>query len=137
MAIKQTVMKRWEKQLNNTVDSESKTRYKNITNAKNPWARKDVMLEREDERMIAQMRAGSCPLFRSYLYHIKEVPSPLCQRCSKVEDEEHVVCICPKWAKERAEILGDSVKIQILAHSPQKVTQFIHAIQANGYKPRD
>ena len=54
--------------------------------------------------MLVQMRTGKIGL-KSYLYKIKASDTKLCS-CGGVENVQHVLLQCPRWAGLREKYLG-------------------------------
>eukprot|EP00662_Eupelagonemidae_sp_cell21_P058039 gene58039-biopygen21819 len=50
---------------------------------------------RGQERVIAQLRAGKCPITAQYQHRIEQCDSPACECGAAVEDVEHLVLRCP------------------------------------------
>lgn len=60
-------------------------------------------LSRPDATLVAQLRSGHCPL-NSYLKRFQAVESPLCDLCKQVEDVDHFLLQCRKFAGLRRDL---------------------------------
>jgi ribonuclease HI len=92
-------------------------------------------LTRGQERVIAQLRAGKCPIVAEYLHLIKEADSPRCPQCpAPVEDVHHLICECPAYGKPRLDLfaLEKACDLTILARRPARVMAFLRAIRREG-----
>lgn len=69
-------------------------------------------LTRPDETLVAQLRAGHCPL-NSYLFRFKASDSPNCDVCSQVEDVDHLLTSCKKFAGLRRTLCNSARLLKV------------------------
>ena len=92
-------------------------------------------LTRGQERIIAQLRAGKCPIVAGYLHLIKKADSPACAQCgAAVEDVRHLICQCPAYEPARQLLYAEEKRrdLTILARRPVRVMQYLRAIRREG-----
>ena len=110
-----------------------------VTNGKPPqWPRG---LTRGQERVIAQLRAGKCPITAEYLRLIEAkdadgvpIESAACQCGAAAETVRHLICECPAYEKERQDLFAEEklVDLSILARQPARVMRFLRRIRREG-----
>jgi ribonuclease HI len=62
-------------------------------------------LERRDQTMLAQLRAGCSPLTRDYLHQIGKAPDSLCAGCGGEDSVPHLLR-CPGYSRARFMVWG-------------------------------
>ena len=62
-------------------------------------------LTRGQERIIAQLRAGKCPITAEYRHRCGWEETPACVCGAAVESVAHLVLACPRYEKERQRLL--------------------------------
>jgi ribonuclease HI len=101
-------------------------------------------MTRGQERVIAQLRAGKCPVTAQYLHLIEakgttnnahyKVGSPHCE-CGAVDSVRHLVLECPKYEVQRQRLLdepGRERDLTILSRRPVRVMEFLREIRRDG-----
>ena len=99
-------------------------------------------LRRGQERVIAQLRAGQCPITAQYRARcdfapcpaFPLLPSPQCACGAPVESVEHLVLECPlhELARQRMVTPKTGRSLTLLAREPERVLRFLHEIGREG-----
>ena len=84
--------------------------------------------------MVAQLRAGRCPITAEYRHRCGWEETPACACGSAVESVAHLVLSCPRYEKERQRLLhwpGER-SLTVLAREPARVMAFLREIGREG-----
>ena len=100
----------WQSELHNKPKLRSYMKFKHNINVENYVT---YYKSKHTRSLIAQFRAGTYPL-QIEIGRYRHIPleNRLCTLCclNKIEDEFHIVCICPKYSEERTKLF-DSIKV--------------------------
>ncbi len=86
-------------------------------------------LTRGQERVVAQLRAGKCPILADYNKLCGWADSPACACGAPVEDVKHLILDCPLHEVPRQAMLTPKAQsLDILAREPGRVLRFLRTI---------
>ena len=86
----------------------------------------DSSRTRAEDLALYRLRANRAPFLRDTQFRWQRVDDPKCPHCpAAVEDTEHFILECPRWAEDRTDCLGPSPTISVLQDSVSGVLSFL------------
>jgi len=78
--------------------------------------------------MVAQLRAGKCPLLKSYLHSIGKAESPYCEWCpDEIDDVGHALIDCTQGEEARNAIFVFPTEEKLL-RAPEQISEYFRRV---------
>ena len=126
--ISRSIMANWHGSLTNH-SSPTTSSYWKGSRGRPGWPRGRGQLSVSEQRLVSQMRADRCPLFRSFLHTLGRSPYPNCAHCGREETVRHVISSCPSHAAARRQAFGvrqaSYAWPNILFENPEGIIKFL------------